>query len=198
MLSFSEKTVYTVPTKLPEEMLNSMVTYVEDREYVIAKTHRQPEGSRYEDGIRDDVRSSSVSWINWDEWIPGIMYNMIYSANKEYFKYDITHFNSQIQSTIYTSEHRDHYTWHVDNSTASLSDDNTEERKLSISLILSGPDEYEGGELQFAYYKGFHAKMRPERGTAVIFPGWMPHRVRPVTKGKRVSLVGWVHGPMFK
>ena len=195
MLSFSEKTVYTTPTKLPEEMLNSMVTYVEEREYFPAKTHR---GAELEDGIKDNRRSSSVSWINWDEWIPGILYNMIYSANKEYFKYDITHFNSKIQSTIYTSENRDHYTWHVDNSTPSLNTDKQEERKLSISLILSGPDEYEGGELQFAYYKGFNASVRPQRGTAIIFPGWMPHRVRPVTKGKRISLVGWVDGPMFK
>ena len=194
LLSFAEKNLYIPPTELPEEMVNSAIAYVENREYEIAPTHKDP------NGVRNKTRSSTVSWINWDEWIPGIMYNMVVSANKEFFKYDITHFATRIQSTIYTSEYEDHYTWHVDNSTQSVHDEgkNDNERKLSISLLLSDPDEYEGGELQFHYYKSFFRSIKPKKGSAIIFPSWLPHRVRPVTSGKRISLVGWVHGPMFK
>ena len=78
-------------------MINSAISYVENREYEIAPTHKDP------NGVRNKTRSSTVSWINWDEWIPGIMYNMVVSANKEFFKYDITHFATRIQSTILMS-----------------------------------------------------------------------------------------------
>lgn len=193
MQSFSQKTVYTTPTQLPDEMLDSIIRYVENKNYEIAKTHEEDDK---EVGVRNSIRSSSVSWIKWDEWIPGIMYNMVYGANKEYFKFDIGHFHSEIQSTIYTAEHKDHYNWHVDNSTQSIYKD--QERKLSISLVLSDPNEYEGGELEFNYYHEFEVSCKPPKGSAIIFPSWIPHKVNPVTKGKRISLVGWVHGPFFK
>lgn len=192
MISFSQKTIYTTPTKLPDELLDSMIKYVESRDYETAKTHKENDTN----GIRNSIRSSSVSWINWDEWIPGIMYNMVYAANKEYFKFGIGHFYSEIQSTIYTAEHKDHYNWHVDNSTQSIHGD--QERKISISLLLSDPNDYEGGELEFKYFNEYEASVKPDRGSAIIFPSWLPHKVNPVTKGKRISLVGWVHGPFFK
>ena len=72
------------------------------------------------------------------------------------------------------------------------------ERKLSISLLLSEPDEYEGGELQFSYYHKNHGTVKPPAGTGIIFPAWLPHRVKPVKSGIRRSLVGWMDGPLFK
>jgi len=38
----------------------------------------------------------------------------------------------------------------------------------------------------------------PREGRMIFFPSWLPHKVNPITKGKRISLVGWVHGPFFK
>jgi PKHD-type hydroxylase len=68
-------------------------------------------------------------------------------------------------------------------------------RKLSFSLLLN--DDYEGGELEIPGSPGQEDVFVPVRNTAIFFPSSMPHCVKPVTKGIRKSLVGWVHGPNF-
>jgi PKHD-type hydroxylase len=72
-------------------------------------------------------------------------------------------------------------------------------RKLSISIQLTNPEEYEGGELKL--YDGDEDKtnvMDKTQGTLIIFPSYVLHEVMPVTKGTRNSLVAWVTGPQFK
>ena len=120
------------------------------------------------------------------------------SANDEYFKYDLDYFHSKVQSTVYTADKRDHYNWHVDTSNSGIKSGSNKERKLSCSLLISGPNEYEGGELEFQYDNIFHKSYKPERGECIIFPSWLPHKVNPVTSGKRISLVAWIQGPPFK
>ena len=188
MLPFTEKLLYKTPSKLPDELVNSMVDYVTSLHYTNAGVDGHNEGNV--------TRSSAVSWINWDEWIPGIIHNMMVSANKEYFNYDLEYFGTKIQSTIYEGGQKDHYTWHCDNGTSSTR--NGMERKLSCSLLLSGPDEYTNGEFQLHYERTYFKSLRPERGECIIFPAWVPHRVRPVTSGKRISIVAWMVGPMFR
>jgi PKHD-type hydroxylase len=165
-----------------------MVTYVETLHYQNAKIAND---------VEDNVtRSTSVSWIPWDEWIPGIMHNMLICANKSHFNYDLNYFQSKIQSTIYYGETSDHYDWHVDNDDASICGDM--ERKLSCSLLLSSLDEYDGGEFEIDYRPNLNTKIKPNKGDCIVFPAWVPHRVLPVTKGRRISLVAWMMGPMFK
>tara|TARA_X000001036_G_scaffold139699_1_gene132474 strand:+ start:70 stop:654 length:585 start_codon:yes stop_codon:yes gene_type:complete len=194
MESFTDKLVYIVPSKLPDELISSMVKYVGEKSY---KSSAVDESFR---GDHNAVRSSQTSWLDWDEWIPGIIHNMMITANKEYFNYDLTHFATQIQATVYTGESKDHYTWHTDGGKGVMKSENDVilERKLSCSLLLSGPEEYTGGELQFHYNKNFFYSTRPSIGQAIIFPSWVPHRVRPVKTGKRISLVAWMNGPCFK
>ena len=192
VVGFAERLYYFVPTKLPKEPIESMKDYCDHRDYESALVG--PEGrGRYE----ENTRKSEVSWINWDEWIPGIIHNMMISANNEIFKYDLTHFDSQIQSTVYEGK-GSYYSWHVDNNKPYERDGMWHERKLSCSLILRDPDEYEGGELEFSYYSKRFLRVKPDAGTAVIFPSWLPHRVKPLRSGKRRSLVAWMNGPMFK
>ena len=84
-------------------------------------------------------------------------------------------------------------------------------RKLSITVLLN--DDYEGGEFQFKFanekMKGLDKVGRglktntltpPMKGTGsvIVFPSYQLHRVKPVTKGTRYSLVGWACGPPFK
>ena len=164
-----------------------MVEYVHDLHYHAAETDNADTSS---------VRSSLVGWINWDEWLPGIIHNMMMSANKDYFHYDLDYFSTKIQSTVYFGNKHDHYTWHVDGGSVNVK--NGMERKLSCSLLLSAPDEYEGGQFQIHYERSFFKSLKPERGDCIIFPSWVPHRVRPVTSGKRISIVAWMAGPMFK
>jgi PKHD-type hydroxylase len=70
-------------------------------------------------------------------------------------------------------------------------------RKLSLTIQLSSPEDYEGGELALQFDKD--PKIMPkELGKMVVFPSYTLHEVRPVTKGTRYSLVAWVAGKPFK
>jgi len=192
-IAFTDKLLWEAPTALPEAMIQSMVEYCNNLTYETAETGDLKENTEK----LKKIRNTDISWISWDEWIPGIISNVMTCANYDYFHYDLTHFDSRIQVTVYNGEENQHYGWHVDNGTRVLKHSN-EERKLSCSLILNDPDEYEGGEIQFHYHSNFFMSVKPPKGTAMIFPSWLPHRVKPVRKGKRTSLVAWMRGPFFK
>ena len=70
-------------------------------------------------------------------------------------------------------------------------------RKLSITVQLSDATEYEGGELQFMVNQNIITAPK-EKGTAIIFPSFCLHRVTPVIKGSRKSIVGWIAGPPYR
>jgi len=91
-----------------------------------------------------------------------------------------------------------HYSWHKDNSYLR----NSSDRKLSFSLILNDKQDWQGGKLQV--FSKLSREGKPliktidkinNKGSIVIFPSSTFHRVTPITKGTRVSLVGWVWGP---
>jgi PKHD-type hydroxylase len=67
-----------------------------------------------------------------------------------------------------------------------------------MSLLLSDPSEFEGGELQVKTDSDEAITLEATQGRAWFFPSWALHRVTPVTKGVRRSLVIWVGGPPFK
>ena len=96
------------------------------------------------------------------------------------------------QMSRYKSTDEGHYDWHVDTKVP----ENGVQRKLSISILLSDPSEFEGGELQF---KGIEdQKVLTKQGSIIVFPSFIEHKVTPVTKGVRYSAVTWVRGPAFK
>ena len=68
-------------------------------------------------------------------------------------------------------------------------------RKISMTLLLSDPSTFEGGELEFMS-RGKRVKLK--QGQAVFFASWLQHRVKPVIRGERKSLVMWFGGPSFK
>jgi hypothetical protein len=81
----------------------------------------------------------------------------------------------------------DEYDWHLD-----LGPGPASRRKLSLSVQLTEPNEYEGGDLEI---KGVHnIPALRKRGSVIIFPSFLLHRVTPVTRGVRRSLVAWVPG----
>jgi len=92
----------------------------------------------------------------------------------------------------YKSADEGFYDWHVDAGPP----ENGLQRKLSISILLSDPSEFEGGELQF---KGIEdRKILTKQGSIVVFPSFIEHKVTPVTKGVRYSAVTWARGPSFR
>lgn len=92
----------------------------------------------------------------------------------------------------YKSTDEGHYDWHLD----SAPPQNGIQRKLSCVILLNDPSEFEGGILQF---KGMEDRnVLNKRGTIVVFPSFIEHKVTPVTKGVRYSAVSWAHGPSFR
>ena len=92
----------------------------------------------------------------------------------------------------------DFYNYHQD-SGHNIVEYEKETRKLSMTVQLSDPDTYEGG--QFFFYNGNKEEEEPEiqkQGSILVFDSRMWHRVAPVTKGVRYSLVSWVLGPHFR
>jgi PKHD-type hydroxylase len=112
-------------------------------------------------------------------------------ANKEMWQFDIPSILDVVQYTQYY-ENGGHYDWHTDTGPHPF---NT--RKISITVQLSDPNEYEGGDLELKLGNQT-SKMPKEKGCAVLFPSYILHRVTPVTKGIRKSLVLWVGGSVFK
>jgi len=110
-------------------------------------------------------------------------------ANNEYFDFEIMGINSELQLLKYEStENLAHYNWHSDSGTQA-----TSTRKISVSVQLSEPDDYEGGELQVNNY-GTIITASKELGSVHLFPSYSVHRVTPVTKGIRYALVIWING----
>jgi PKHD-type hydroxylase len=153
-------------------------------------------GTGPENNQDKSIRSSSVKWVpknkEWG-WLYDKMMTMIKEANDTIWNFDLYSVLDDIQYTEYHATNDGHYGWHQDIGPGALST-----RKVSITVQLSGPDEYEGGDLE--YWKGGQDIQKAPRGKGVvfIFPSYMMHRVTPVTKGVRRSFVLWVGGGHYK
>lgn len=145
----------------------------------------------------DDVRDSDITWIEPNDdttWIFDRLAELVAKVNYDKFQLDLTRFDG-FQFSVYNPDQ--HYTWHVD--TQALPREDGSFRKLSMSLMLSNPDEYEGGELGIADAGSTeHPKLfKHNKGTVIFFYSFVPHIVQPVTEGKRMALVTWAMGPKF-
>jgi PKHD-type hydroxylase len=152
-----------------------------------AKLNRS--GNRIED---EKVRKSKVMFIKPEDngWIYDRLAVTAIRTNALHFKFDITGFQTELQLASYGDG--DFFAWHLDYGPHTSSN-----RKLSISIQLSAPEEYTGGDFEF---QNNHAKVYAPKtlGTAIIFPSFVPHRVLPVTSGTRMSVVGWIAGPPYR
>ena len=157
------------------------------------------------------ARKSDVAWIT-DAWIFKEIYPYVHTANKNAgwnFDWDCC---EDIQFTKYKIGQ--YYDWHCD----SWDRPNDEKcvpilrgkiRKLSVTCQLTDGSEYEGGELEFDF-RNYNPNLRDEnkhvvqakeilpKGSIIVFPSHLWHRVKPVTSGTRYSLVAWNLGKPFK
>jgi PKHD-type hydroxylase len=141
---------------------------------------------------RGDLRMSRVMFIepNGNEWVYDKLAKACIQLNAKRYQFDIRGFQTELQLASYSTP--DFFNWHMDFGGGDISN-----RKMSISVQLSDPDEYEGGELQFMINQDIHVAPKT-KGTAIIFPSFALHRVTEVTKGTRKSIVGWIAGPPYK
>ena len=140
-------------------------------------------------------RSSKISWIN-DKELQKTLSHFVQSANRESnWNFSLKEFE-ELQYTIYNKG--DHYNWHTDNHVKPYR--NNTIRKLSFTLCLN--DGYEGGDFQICDPHpepdlSTVTTFKLKKGDMIIFPSQIWHKVIPVTKGIRKSLVGWVVGTPF-
>ena len=156
------------------------------------------EASVIGDGESPDksIRSSKVKWIpqttEWD-WLYEILLNLSAEANENSWKFDLQSATEEIQYTEYLATDDGHYDWHQD-----IGPGNPSLRKVSLTIQISDPSEYEGGDLELWMGGGNIIKSERGLGVVTIFPSYMMHRVAPITKGLRKSLVLWVGGEHYK
>lgn len=180
-LSPGVATVQGIPSALtPEECAQ-----------VVAMGEARPRNSGRVELGPDAYRVSHIAWIEpqaSNHWLFHKLAVLFAQANRQ-FGFEISGFVEALQYTHYGPGQ--HFDWHLD-----LGPDQTSARKLSLSLQLSGPDEYDGGLLEFSSLNPGEEARR--LGTGVFFPSYLAHRVSPVTRGVRRSLVAWAYGPAFR
>jgi len=135
-------------------------------------------------------RSSEVRWLAHGPdtaWLYERIGLVVHRLNAEHWRFDLGGLEA-IQVARYPVGGT--YDWHVD-----LGPGQASLRKLSVTVQLSEADSYDGGQLQFP---DGPERLAPERGDAVIFPSFMHHRIAPVTRGERWSVVAWVVGQPFR
>jgi len=143
-----------------------------------------------------EIRNSNVSWIN-DWWVKKELEPYVKRANEMAgWNFNFTKSEAS-QFTIY--EPGEYYDWHRDaqNYPYTQGEQKSLIRKLSVTVSLSNPEDYEGGLLEFSRENDFNKKCFYKvreilpKGSICVFPSYTWHRVTPVTKGKRLSLVQW-------
>jgi len=181
---------YGVKDALTDDLITQLDHFVES-EHLLQQGKVVLEVDEPQDSL-DQHRITEIAWI--DTRTNGEVYNklteVIHYVNNTYFKFNIAYIET-LQYSVYPPT--GHYRCHTD---ASLKGFNGFGRKISFSIGLNDPSEYEDGELEI-WTGGDNFKCRLDKGEALFFPSWIPHQVHPVTKGTRKSLVGWVHGPDF-
>ena len=149
------------------------------------------------------IRDSKIVWLN-DKWIYDSIRPFINFANeKSGWNFDVDAIED-LQFTIYNE--LDYYNWHADQNAFPYKKGffKGKTRKISMSILLNDPNDFEGGELQFDLRNSsqgdpvLHTIDLNVQGSLVVFPSFVWHRVKPVKKGIRYSLVCWSLGKPFK
>lgn len=146
----------------------------------------------------EKIRKSNIRWLN-EPWIFKEITPFVMEANKEAnWNFQFTT-HEKAQFTIYGSDQ--FYDWHHDSSDKTFENGNI--RKLSVTVSLNDDTEYEGGYFEIDNKNNFYEKnihkleMIRNAGSLVVFPSFLYHRVTPVTRGVRYSLVIWYSGRPF-
>ena len=144
-------------------------------------------------GLDTKKRITTISWIPFKEMQP--MYNdinkFIKTANKNHFGFGDIQITEQAQFTEYPEG--GFYDWHMDTDVVMQHEPPV--RKISMTCLLSPENQFEGGDLELMA-PGKRVKLK--QGHAIIFASFLNHRVAPVIRGVRQSLVMWFGGEPFK
>jgi len=197
---------------IPEHICDDIVRYGHQMQDEMAVTGGYGDPKRLNKNQLKDLkkkRNSDIVWMS-DRWIYNEIQPYVRSANVQAgwnFEWD---FSESCQFTKYTKGQ--FYDWHCDSWNKpyirenSNAPDHGKIRKLSVTVTLSDPKDYKGGELEFDFRqndpdkpnKKIKCKEILPKGSLIVFPSFVWHRVCPVTKGERNSLVIWNLGYPFR
>jgi PKHD-type hydroxylase len=151
------------------------------------------------------IRDSDVVWMN-DQWLYDEIHPYINKANQQAEWNFQTDWCESFQFTLYKKNQ--FYDWHQDCFDEPFTSGNENKigkiRKLSATILLNSPKQFSGGELEFSFIKNpseseiIKCKEITEPGSIIVFPSHQWHRVAPIIKGTRYSLVLWCLGAPFK
>lgn len=165
------------------------------KETLGGKDNRNFFDGRVGEQILYDIRKSKIIFIPNNcadiQWLFEMTALSIRHINDNYFQYDLDSIEL-LQFTEYDASYQGFYGKHID-----VIYNKRVQRKLSFSIQLSDPTDYQGGDLLL------HNEQNPtycprEQGTAIFFPSYTLHEVTPITAGKRYSIVGWTLGRPFR
>lgn len=166
-----------------------------DRIVEVADTLPEDEakiGYRKDGKVDTNIRNSKIKWINFDnkiyKHVQSDLLHLVNHVNIDW-AFDIFQSVGSMQFTVYPEGGM--YYQHND----TFPEYNNTNRKISISVILSSDEEYEGGEFTLGTTK---VKNFIGQGSVLIFPSYMQHSVQPVVRGTRKSLVVWIPGPAWR
>ena len=155
------------------------------------------QNGQYGDGQSNkDLRDSKVVGFPYgteqNRFLHSLIHKYIVMANAECFGFEL---NSLCEFQIAEYGSGGHYDNHFDMRLENRSS----VRKLGITVQLSEAREYAGGDFVFSDDIGTPSQdIIKQKGTVIVFPSFIYHKVKPVTQGKRYSLVGWYEGNNWK
>ena len=195
---------------VPSRICDEIVKYGLSKTEIIARTGEYGRKKLTKNEIKDmkRKRNSDLVWMD-DAWIYKELQPFVHLANE----HAGWNFNWERSESCQFTKYKinQYYDWHCDSYSLPYTEGNSKGmiRKLSMTCQLTDGSEYEGGELEFDF-RQYDPHMRDEskhlqkateilpKGSIIVFPSFVWHRVKPVTKGTRYSLVMWNLGYPFK
>ena len=202
---------------LPVTFIDSIFKTIEEEKYedgvTFGTSTSDTSKKRKLNAQKKTKRNTSIKWLE-EPWIYNVTNPIVECANREAgWNFD-WNYNEPIQFAKYSTNK--YYGWHSDSLETPYVYDRPDNpnhhgkmRKLSTIISLNDASEYEGGEVEFDFRDGDPDKSKKssniseckelkKKGTVITFPSHVWHRVKPVTKGTRYSLVLWHLGWPFK
>lgn len=187
---------------IPDELLSQHILEIEDdQKYSFVKGEVSNEKELVSE-TNEEIRKTNIKWVTDNHLLNRLLMQFCMTANvRSGWNVKISGIEP-VQYGVY--EDGGHYKWHVDQHKKLISnpmDGLPVCRKISMSLFLNDPNEYEGGEFDLEIEspdsENRYRTFKLEKNTALFFKSHTYHRVRPVTSGIRKSIVAWFVGPPY-
>ncbi len=145
-----------------------------------------------------EIRDTGIYWIpqtDENHWIYEKVIKLGKMINEKFFHYDLVWEARNNPMSILRYQEGQHFDWHLDKFETGFHSDGI--RKLTLATQINDPTEYEGGECE-VWHEPTPSEAPKEISMTSIFDSRMLHRVKPVTKGVRYSLIYWFIGPSWR